>query len=232
MCLRLVRRLDTIFLQAHSEPHNDRYQSNNNDCNMTSHQNGHPFRNGLINQAGNKRRTSDELPSFLGSYIPVLPSVPAQWHPSSSRLPTHVDWKQTWRRSMGLIGRLRSWRAKDLLVMPLALIIIWWVVLWWGEEVIFRRSVESCVWSNWESWVFRLPSKELDRRTRADFVFSLLQLLLTMSPLSLILNWSTRTPIQDALGPFLHLRSATLTSIFANLSSRSRLCWLRLQSSS
>ena len=199
---------------------------------MTSHQNGHPFRNGLINQAGNKRRTSDELPSFLGSYIPVLQSGPAQWHPSSSRLPIHVDWKQIWRHLIGFIGRLRSWRAKDLLVMPLILIVIWWMVLWWGEEVIFRRSVESCVWSNWESWVFRLLLTEVDRRTRTDCTFSLLQLPLITSPLSLTLNWSIRTHIQDALGPFLHSRSATLTSIFASLFNEFSLCWLHVQSSS
>ena len=83
---------------------------------------------------------------------------------------------------MGFIGRLRSWRPKDLLIMPLALIVIWWVVLWWGEEVVFRRSVESCVWSNWESWVLGFPSLEVDLRTRADCAFSLLQLLLTTLP--------------------------------------------------
>ncbi|KAF6229869.1 hypothetical protein HO133_004206 [Letharia lupina] len=119
---------------------------------MTSHQNGHPLRNGLINQAGKKRRTSDELPSFLGNYIPVLPNGPVQGHPSSSRLPTRVNWNEIWRRSLGIVGMLRSWRPRDLLGIPLALIIIWWVVLWWGEEVVFRHSVENCVWSNWESW--------------------------------------------------------------------------------
>lgn len=131
---------------------------------MTSHQNGHPFRNGLINQAGNKRRTSDELPSFLGNYIPILHNGPAQWHPPSSRLLTQVGWKPIWRRSL---GRLGSWRPRDLLVIPLALIIIWSMVLWWGEEVVFRRSLESCAWSNWESWVFQL-SNSLHRILRAD----------------------------------------------------------------
>lgn len=139
------------FLSLNS--HNDRFNSYSNDCNMTSHQNGHPFRNGLINQAGKKRRTSDELPSFLGSYIPVLQDGPAQGHSSSSKLPTHVDWKQICRRSLGSIRRLRSWRLKDLLGIQLALIIVWWVVLWWGEEVVFRRSVEACAWGEWESWV-------------------------------------------------------------------------------
>lgn len=119
---------------------------------MTSHQNGHPFRNGLINQAGKKRRTSDDLPSFLGTYIPVLQSGPVQGYPASSRLPTHVDWNQLWRRLLGILGILQSWRPRNLLGTPLALIIIWWVVLWWGEEVVFRHSVEGCAWSKWESW--------------------------------------------------------------------------------
>lgn len=138
--------------------HNDRRYSYDNDSNMTSHQNEHPFRNALINQAGKKRRTSDELPSFLGNYVPVLQNGPVQGHPSSSRLPPHVDWNQLWRRSLGILGRLRSWRPRDFLGIPLALIIVWWVVLWWGEEVVFRRSVEACAWRNWESWVRQIPS--------------------------------------------------------------------------
>ena len=127
---------------------------------MTTHQNGHPFRNALVDQAGKKRRTSDELPSFLGSYIPVLQDGPAQGYPSSSRLKTQVDWSEVRRRSWGIIRTIRSWQPKNLLYVPLALIVIWWVVLWWGEEVVFRRSVEDCSWSNWESWVLQVPGKE------------------------------------------------------------------------
>ena len=55
---------------------------------------------------------------------------------------------------MGVVKMLRSWRPTDLLVIPLVMITVWWVVLWWGEEVVFRRSVESCAWGSWESWVF------------------------------------------------------------------------------
>ena len=127
---------------------------------MTSHQNGHPFRNGLIDQAGKKRRTSDELPSFLGNYIPVLQNGPAQGYPSSSRLKTQVDWSEVRRQTWGIIRTIRSWRPKNLLYVPLALVVIWWVVLWWGEEVVFRRSVEDCTWSNWESWVLQIPGNE------------------------------------------------------------------------
>ena len=124
---------------------------------MTSRQNGYPSRNGLINQAGKKRRTSDELPSFLGNYLPILPNDPIQGYPSSSRPLTHVDWKQLWRRLLGIIRLLRLWRPSDLLGVPLVLILVWGVVLWWGEEVVFRRSVEDCAWSNWESWVYQIP---------------------------------------------------------------------------
>lgn len=135
---------------------------------MTPRQNGNTLRNGLINQAGKKRRTSDELPSFLGDYLPFLPNDPIQGHPSSSRPLTHVDGKQLWRRSLRVVGMLRSWGPRDLLGVPLVLIILWWVVLWWGEESVFRRSVEGCAWSNWESWVCQIPSPSPRSRTSAD----------------------------------------------------------------
>lgn len=143
---------------------------------MTLRQNGHLSRNGLINQADKKRRTSDELPSFLGNYLPFLPNDPIQGHSPSSRPLTHVDWQQLWRQSLGVIGMLRSWRPRDLFGVPLVLILVWGLVLWWGEEVIFRRSVEDCAWSNWESWVYQVPPRKTRSRTGADRMFSLLHL--------------------------------------------------------
>ena len=68
----------------------------------------------------------------------------------------HLILDQIWRQSEGIARMLRSWRPMDLLFIPLALIIVWWVVLWWGEETVFRRSVESCAWKSWESWVFEI----------------------------------------------------------------------------
>ncbi len=46
-----------------------------------------------------------------------------------------------------------TWKPRDLLGIPLALIIIWGIVLWWGEEAVFRGKVEDCTWDRWETWV-------------------------------------------------------------------------------
>lgn len=122
---------------------------------MTSHQYApNPFRNGLtnglINKAGRKRRTSDDLPLRIGDYVPVWQESfnPGYSNTSSSFGPP--QWHREWREAVGMF---KAWRPRDLLGVPLLLIIIWMVVLWWGEEAIFRRKVEDCAWDRWESWV-------------------------------------------------------------------------------
>jgi hypothetical protein len=37
--------------------------------------------------------------------------------------------------------------------VPHLLVAVWVVVLLWGERWVFHSKVESCHWSNWESWV-------------------------------------------------------------------------------
>ena len=37
--------------------------------------------------------------------------------------------------------------------LPFLFIVLWVISLWWGERVVFRRSVETCAWDRWESWV-------------------------------------------------------------------------------
>ena len=118
---------------------------------MTTHQYApNLFRNGLINQAGRKRRTSNELAPGIGDYVPLWSEQSTHAHKASSR-PLHPSrGNQQWARAVEI---LRAWNPRDLLGVPLVLIIIWMVVLWWGEEAIFRRKVEDCVWDRSESWV-------------------------------------------------------------------------------
>lgn len=106
--------------------------------------------NGLVNQARNTKRTSEELPSFLGNYIPVTQQESSQGYTSQLRAPWLAEWQLIWRQ---IIGILRSWRPRQILGLPLVLIATWMLVLWWGEEIIFRRNVESCAWGRWENWV-------------------------------------------------------------------------------
>ncbi len=128
---------------------------------MTSHRYAPPtFRNGLVHQAGRKRRNSNDLPPGFADYVPVLPNRSGPDYGSSSRLVGPPYWQELGGQLIGLgrlvIGQLiemiRSWRPKDILGIPLALTIIWLVALWWGEEAVFRRSVEACAWDRWESW--------------------------------------------------------------------------------
>ena len=118
---------------------------------MTTHQYApNLFRNGLINQAGRKRRTSNELAPGIGDYVPLWNEQSAQAHRASSRPlgPSHQ--RREWSRAVKMLG---AWNPRELLGIPLVLIIIWMLVLWWGEEAIFRRKVEDCAWDRWESWV-------------------------------------------------------------------------------
>lgn len=118
---------------------------------MTTHQYApNLFRNGLINQAGRKRRTSNDLAPGIGDYVPLWNEQSAQAHRASSRPlgPSHR--RQAWSRAVNMLG---AWNPRGLLGIPLVLVIIWMLVLWWGEEAIFRRKVEDCAWDRWESWV-------------------------------------------------------------------------------
>ena len=128
---------------------------------MTSSPYGHTtFRNGLINQAGNKKRTSDELPPDIGNYVPLAesgsraydfisgPPGPSYWQQIGTQLGKHLL-----QSGIQLLRRLLSWRPRDLLSIPLALIILWYIALWWGEEAVFRRKVAGCAWKGWENWV-------------------------------------------------------------------------------
>lgn len=118
---------------------------------MTTHQYAPKlFRNGLINQAGRKRRTSDELAPGIGDYVPLWNEQSAQAHRASSRPlgPSHR--RREWSRAVKMLG---AWNPRGLLGIPLVLVIIWMLVLWWGEEAIFGRKVAGCAWDQWESWV-------------------------------------------------------------------------------
>ncbi|KAL6716028.1 hypothetical protein ACLMJK_006990 [Lecanora helva] len=125
---------------------------------MTSNLNQHSLlRNGLIQHAGKKRRTSDELPPDISNYVPLLPSRPntgytprsdsLYWRDVGARLATRLL-----QLTIYLLRLLMSWRPRDLLYLPLTLIIVWCVTLWWGEEATFSRKVADCTWDRWENW--------------------------------------------------------------------------------
>jgi len=122
---------------------------------MTSHHHhGHPpFRNGLIHQASNKKRLSDELPDFASQYIPTV-RPDTHWRPASRTEPQWTVYRdQLWRylRAIGL--RASTLKLRDILDVRFGLILVWVIVLWWGEEHLFQAKVEGCAWDRWESWV-------------------------------------------------------------------------------
>lgn len=111
------------------------------------------FRNGLIYQAGRKRRNSNDLPPGFGDYVPVLQNRLGPNYGSSSSPAGPPYWQEIGGQLIRqLVGMLRTWRPRDILGIPLALVIIWMIALWWGEEGVFRRSVDACAWDRWESW--------------------------------------------------------------------------------
>lgn len=125
---------------------------------MTAHSNGHPFnRNGLIHQAANKRRNSNDIPDYASQYIPVLGPGPL----GSNHVRAESLWEEYVRvgtvqvkaAAKVLVRRLRTLRPKDALDVRLALILLWFLVLWWGEKSIFMGSVGGCTWDRWEDWV-------------------------------------------------------------------------------
>ena len=133
--------------------------------------------NGLIAYATtpHKRRLSDELPPFLGSYIPTLEghdqrrTVPSaasarnDWHDLWEECKKHLyytakaTYSVTTAAMVLLLNELlqlrnRHWRAKDFLDIRIALVIVWVLLLRWGEITVFDTSVSRCTWEQWEDW--------------------------------------------------------------------------------
>ncbi len=63
--------------------------------------------------------------------------------------------------SVDAVKALTLKTAKTLFTIPNALVVLWIWTLWWGERTVFRDSVESCVWSDWEKWVSFTSSHSL-----------------------------------------------------------------------
>ena len=55
--------------------------------------------------------------------------------------------------SVAAVKALTLKTAKVIFTIPNAFVLLWICTLWWGERTVFRDSVESCVWSDWEKWV-------------------------------------------------------------------------------
>lgn len=133
---------------------------------MTSRPNGQPsIADRLLRPGGTKRRTSDDLPPFLGNYIPVLSSTAYQDHISGVKRSRSSDWQQLGGqlRQWGInsVNKVVSWRPRDILGIPLILVILWAIALWWGEEAVFRNTVDGCTWNRWENWVYHTCLVEL-----------------------------------------------------------------------
>ncbi|KAL9128042.1 MAG: hypothetical protein Q9217_003206 [Psora testacea] len=122
---------------------------------MTSTHHAPPtFRSdGLISQARNaKRRVSDELPLFLGQYIPTFSEHERRGAVTSSPSDLERYGKQTWHIVAALAQKARKIKISDLLDIRLGLVLLWVLVLWWGEEVVFASRVGDCRWERWEDW--------------------------------------------------------------------------------
>ncbi|KAK1142080.1 hypothetical protein N8T08_008162 [Aspergillus melleus] len=45
------------------------------------------------------------------------------------------------------------WRTfKSIFSVANGLVLLWFWTLWWGERTVFRESLETCAWGNWEHW--------------------------------------------------------------------------------
>jgi hypothetical protein len=64
------------------------------------------------------------------------------------RLRNATSGKWEWRRTFSL-GRV--------------LIVIWLFAVYWGERKLFKNSIDSCQWENWENWVCALDSHNSQR---------------------------------------------------------------------
>ncbi len=131
---------------------------------MTSHNANNPSRSSLINPPAIKRRVSDELPPFLGQYVPVF-NEPSG---SSGIARSGSGWTPYLHRIEGRLRRLGNFakglRLRDFLDSHLCVILIWAFVLWWGEELVFNHKIKSCAWGQWERWVSPVPRNSVSRR--------------------------------------------------------------------
>lgn len=109
----------------------------------------------LINNARNKRRLSDELPSFLGSYIPTLSDNDRRRAVTNTGTDSDYHYSQALAYIHALQMRLQDLqrpRINDFLDVRILLVLFWAFVLWWGETAVFDRQVSKCAWNNWEEW--------------------------------------------------------------------------------
>ena len=101
-----------------------------------------------------KRRVSDELPSFLGDYVPTFNAADIQR--ATAQLPsTWEQWSQYLHQQLSYHYtrfKNRRWRWQDMLDVRFYLILIWISTLNWGEHGAFNSSIQRCDWRHWEQW--------------------------------------------------------------------------------
>ena len=129
---------------------------------MTSQNDHSGFgRHGQILKAGRKQRTSDDVPSFLSHYVPELPSEGFSAGSAGRQASTwDILRLHTSRAAAWLEAAVRTLRLQDIINIPVGIVLLWILVLWWGEEHVFNRSISTCEWDKWETWVCGMPLDE------------------------------------------------------------------------
>ena len=95
-----------------------------------------------------------EIPQDASNQYPESPSITAQ----AVRLTHIVAVHHILPVISGTVQQCRArlhgrWNLHSFLTLGKFLTVLWFLLLYWGERSIFRNSVDSCEWSNWENWV-------------------------------------------------------------------------------
>jgi hypothetical protein len=123
-------------------------------------------------------------PSRSPSRSPTLPSrllnnLPAPIRTGAAELESRVVsmWSSSSSRRIGGIGDLSRGGLRTIrriFRIPNLLVVLWLFTLWWGERLVFRQSIESCEWGDWEKWVLAPWSTARFLREIANSVFTFL----------------------------------------------------------
>ena len=96
-----------------------------------------------------RRNTTTESPKLLEQIRNALPSWVSELIAELRAPPggrSRGDLKAMGRRLFRRVATVTNF-----------LILFWFWMLWWGERTVFRESLESCSWENWEKWVSYPP---------------------------------------------------------------------------
>lgn len=93
-----------------------------------------------------------EPPSLVDQISDYLPSI--RHNGSSGSDPTAKGLAYRFMRDAYAVLQLPSkWQLRRIFNVTNLFIALWVYTIWWGERSVFQRAIESCHWSNWETWV-------------------------------------------------------------------------------